>query len=66
MERLGSPEMLTAFVARGEGVTSQGTACLPGDTVIDVVAHGEAAMPMGERKTSRTKTHAEVAPRLRA
>ena len=46
MEHLGLLVMLTAFVAESEGVTSQGTPYLPGDTVIDVVAHGEAAMPM--------------------
>ena len=49
MERLGLLGMLTAFVARIEGATSHRTACLPGDTVLDVVAHGEAAMPREER-----------------
>jgi hypothetical protein len=48
MEQLAVLVLLTAFVAQGEGVTSQGTSYLPGDTVIDVVAHGEAAMPMEE------------------
>jgi hypothetical protein len=48
LEQLGLLGMLSAFVAQGEGVTSQGTAYLPGDTVIDVVAHGEAARPMEE------------------
>jgi hypothetical protein len=49
LEQLGLLGMLTAFVAQGEGVAWHGTACLPGDTVIDVVAHGEAAMPKEER-----------------
>ena len=48
MEQLALLVMLSRFVAKSEGVTSQGTPYLPGDTVIDVVAHGEAAMPMAE------------------
>jgi hypothetical protein len=48
MEQLGLLVMLTAFVAQNEGATSQGTLYLPGDTIIDLVAHGEAAMPMEE------------------
>jgi hypothetical protein len=46
MEQLALLVMLTTFVAASEGMTSQGTPYLPGDTVIDVVTHGEAAMPM--------------------
>ena len=38
MEQLAPLVMLSTFVAVGEGVPSQGTAYLPGDTVIDVVA----------------------------
>jgi hypothetical protein len=49
LERLGTLEMLTPFFPQIEGATLHGTACLPGDTVIDVVAHGEAAMPKEER-----------------
>lgn len=48
MEQPALLVMLTTFVAEAEGVTSQGTAYLPGDIVIDVVAHGEAAMPIEE------------------
>lgn len=48
MEQLALLVMLTSFVAASEGVTSQGTHYLPGETVIDVVAHGEAAMPLEE------------------
>jgi hypothetical protein len=46
MEQLALLVMLTTFVAQAEGMTSQGTNYLPGDIVIDVIAHGEAAMPM--------------------
>jgi hypothetical protein len=46
MEQFALLVMITSFVAAGEGVTSQGTPYLPGDTVIDVVAHGEAAMAL--------------------
>jgi hypothetical protein len=48
MEQLALLVMLSTFVAESEGVTSQGTPYLPGDTVIDVVAHGEAVMPMDQ------------------
>lgn len=48
MEQLALLVMISTFVAVGEGVTSQGTPYLPGDRVIDVVAHGEAAMPLDE------------------
>jgi hypothetical protein len=48
MEQMALLVMLTTFVAEAEGITSQGTMYLPGDTVIDVVAHGEAAMPIEE------------------
>ena len=48
MEQLALLVMLSTFVAEAKGVTSQGTPYLPGDTVIDVVAHGEAAMPIDE------------------
>lgn len=48
MEQLALLVMLTTFAAEAEGVTSQGTPYLPGDTVIDVIAHGEAAMPMDQ------------------
>ncbi len=46
MEPLALLVMITTFVAAGEGTTSQGTPYLPGDTVIDVVAHGEAALAL--------------------
>jgi hypothetical protein len=62
LEQLGLLGMLSAFVAQGEGVTSQGTPYLPGDTVINEVAHGEAAMPMEERLDLAE----EVRPTLRA
>ena len=48
MEQLAVLVMLSTFVAEAEGVTSQGTLYMPGDTVIDVVAHGEAAMPINQ------------------
>jgi hypothetical protein len=48
MEQLALLVMLSTFVAESKGVTSQGTPYLPGDTVIDVLAHGEAAMPMDQ------------------
>ena len=48
MEQLALLVMISTFLAAGEGVTSQGKPYLPGDTVVDVVAHGEAAMPMDQ------------------
>lgn len=48
MEELALLVMLTAFIAEGEGVTSQGTPYQPGQTVMDVIAQGEAAMPIGQ------------------
>ena len=48
MEQMALLVMLYTFVAESEGVSSQGTAYLPGDTVIDVAAHGEATMPLEE------------------
>ena len=46
MEQVALLVMITSFVAASDGVSSQGRPYLAGDTVIDVVAHGEAAMPL--------------------
>ncbi len=46
MEQLALLVMIWTFVAEAEGVTSQGAPYQRGETVIDIAAHGEAAMPL--------------------